>query len=288
MPFPSPARRGFTLVELLVVIAILAALMGLLIPAVQGARESARANQCRGNLRQIGLAVQQFVSANEVFPCKEVNNIPVDLLPYLELLPLRDLHLVNSVSAAKTPVSLYTCPTRGDPFVRHPDPSYDKRARSDYASIGHNNNGPLSYFASSTPGRPPFLISDGLANVFMFGERYLEPGKYTTFVERPGYPYNADSFNGWGWNYGGGENTVESLNIPALFLLQQETAGIAANSFGPPPFVSNRALGGPHRTQHMVACDASVRGVSYSIPQTLFFQLCNTADGGTIEDLEAH
>jgi prepilin-type N-terminal cleavage/methylation domain-containing protein/prepilin-type processing-associated H-X9-DG protein len=103
----GPTVHGFTLVELLVVIAIIGVLVALLLPAIQSSREAARRTQCLNNLKQLGVALQNFASAENHFPPGSVAKTYADqanhpqtfyrwsslahLLPYMENQSVRDL-----------------------------------------------------------------------------------------------------------------------------------------------------------------------------------------------------
>ncbi|HEX5444899.1 MAG TPA: DUF1559 domain-containing protein [Pirellulales bacterium] len=123
-------RSGFTLIELLVVIAIIGLLVGLLLPAVQAARESARRIMCVNHLKQIGVALHNYHDTFQKFPPGRPNwprvfSPQAMLLPYVEqsntqnLINFNDTPLVfgpppagaSNIRAASTVLPLFVCPS---------------------------------------------------------------------------------------------------------------------------------------------------------------------------------
>ncbi len=131
----SRSRRAFTLIELLVVIAIIAILIALLLPAVQQAREAARRTQCRNHLKQVGLALHNYLDAHTVFPpsyCVVPGvtstvggqwSMFARILPYLDQANLQNLVNWNvayatQVNVATTRIPTYLCPSDPNDVVR--------------------------------------------------------------------------------------------------------------------------------------------------------------------------
>src|SRR5947207_2584417 len=117
------ARLAFTLIELLVVIAIIAILIGLLIPAVQKARETMQRLSCQNNMKQWCLALNTYHDSNQNFPAFSTytpyrQTWAQFVLPYLEQGNLVANYNLNAnwydapnLTATQTPVPIYYCPS---------------------------------------------------------------------------------------------------------------------------------------------------------------------------------
>ena len=201
-------RRGFTLIELLVVIAIIAVLIALLLPAVQAAREAARRAQCVNNLKQMGLALQNYHDAIGSFPMsyaargKFVNGATdttpgwgwgTMILDQLEqgpvynavnfVLPVEGLQ--NS-TVVRSILSTYMCPsdpipggpfgvtdTSGNVLALMGPTSYAACVGNDFAdsTTGLNNNGLGNGVLFRNSGIPIAGILDGTSQTITIGER---------------------------------------------------------------------------------------------------------------------
>ncbi|MFQ5731397.1 MAG: DUF1559 domain-containing protein [Planctomycetaceae bacterium] len=213
------ARRAFTLIELLVVIAIIAILIALLLPAVQAAREAARRTSCRNNLKQIGLALHNYLDTHGRFPpggtyprgvAAASWSVHARLLPFVEQANLENL--INwglsydgqsSVRGVRVPT--YLCPSEVNDRAR-----VSGSGRDYPVSYGANYGdwhvfNPLSgaggagmFFPNS--GLKPRDATDGLSQTLAFAEvkaftPYLRDGG-TPGGGRPSSPLDVSSLGG--------------------------------------------------------------------------------------------
>ena len=257
-------RRGFTLVELLVVIAIIGVLVGLLLPAVQSAREAARRTQCINNLKQMGLAFHNYQDANGHLPngsrdgderlnsysCCRSRTVSgwtwcFQILPYLEESAIYNMapsaedptppnlgryHPKENVVAQQA-VGIYYCPTRREPKAYGSGKFY----RCDYAgNAGQRASGSIQS-GTSTGTKGTVIrggsdtiaverIRDGSSKTLLVGEKALHPDEFGT-----------DGGDNEMWN----NNGWDTDNV-------RHGAGILSNgnTYGLPPLPDMKA---PHR-----------------------------------------
>jgi prepilin-type N-terminal cleavage/methylation domain-containing protein len=278
-----PIRRGFTLIELLVVIAIIAVLIGLLLPAVQQAREAARRAQCRNNLMQLILAVYNYEQAHEVLPPGVVNyDGPIKTEPngyhfswLAQLLPYMDHNIVykhidfhvgvydpaNS-TARSVVINSFICPSESS------SGKMDAVGPTNYAAchndvetpIAADNNGVFFLNSRIRSER----IEDGASNTIFLGEKSIELGHL-------------------GWASGTAStlrNMGEPINSNNLRLLRSTRVGDGLLNVNP------LSVGG-FGSAHVGGCyfalgDGSVRFISENGTLSVLQKLANRSDGSII------
>ena len=211
----SSKHKGFTLIEMLVVIGIISIVAGLLLPAVQSARESSRRTNCMNHLKQIILATHGFEASNGGFPPAAIWNKPLfkgdtsaftfslqcGLLPYWEqgeiyhainfhiAVPFGDGFASDQQTAATPLIETFLCPSDseiGSRFSGFAPNSY----RASIGSVGTRREGPgirilhsgaFDWIDLANREAPTKLlslaaISDGLANTLAFSEKPIGSG----------------------------------------------------------------------------------------------------------------
>ena len=197
----TPSRRGFTLVELLVVISIIATLIGLLLPAVQSAREAGRRNTCQNNLGQLMKAAMQYDSQRQALPgwrnrhpnsTASSNSFtigwPIALMPNLER---NDVYRSWETASSGIPgspdpyFSIFVCPTSPPDSTTDPVISYagnigstvvtaltgtGTQKRGDGVLLDGVGGGSNGYTAART-SIDVISSADGATNTFAFTEK---------------------------------------------------------------------------------------------------------------------
>ncbi|MGA2034277.1 MAG: DUF1559 domain-containing protein [Thermoguttaceae bacterium] len=273
-------RLGFTLVELLVVIAIIGTLVGLLLPAVQSAREAARRTACLNNLRQYGLAFLGYHNTYRAFP---IGNVPgtttsyqgswwtaqSHVLPYLEGDVIYQMinykyngdcfQMGNSVARGQDPgnfvLPVDVCPD--DPNggkIWYAMPGYGYHGCTNYLGMmGTSPTAQDGILLSNNHGISVDDVKDGASNTILMGERGTPNDLY------------------WGWTYCGyGDSTGNGDNLCSTQF------GL---SKGKPDGNHNMHFWSYHSNVAMFLwADGAVRSLSYDIDLTTF-QAMSTRSG---------
>lgn len=316
MRFTWPNRRGWTLVELLVVLAIIGLLLALLLPAVQAARESARALQCKNRLKQLGLAAECHVGAFGFFPSDGWGHAWVgdpdrgsgkdqpgswiyNLLPYVEQVPLRKLGAGlpaddkrQSLSRlVQTPLPLFTCPSRSDGAMSPAAVRSYRNAqwaplipKNDYAINGGDG------FAVESIWEGPLTVEQGDAGFYPWPDLARFTGiSYPRSEIAPqavqdglSQTYLAGEKYVSRPNYGTAEDEGynQSMYVGQCLDLVRWTLESPRPDGPTAELADNQRFGSPHPGGcHFVFCDGSVRQIDYSIDAKVHRRFGNRRDG---------
>ena len=306
-------RSGFTLIELLVVMAIIAILIGLLLPAVQKVREAAARTKCSNNLKQIGLALYNFESANGYLPSSyrppgatvRYSWTPL-ILPYLEQANLVTNYTesVNwdtppNLAITSQPVKIFQCPATPPTSILDGNPQppavYSQIvALTDYAAIRSVNAAINSTYPQIPSGvgilvldqqAKLALVTDGLSNTIMITESAGRPQIY-----RKGQPFGTfptNKVNGGGWARPASDidiigSSADGSTYPGPCAVNC-TNGFDMGTAWPIPTFGTDGTGQPYSFHtagvNTLMGDGSVRFITNSIDIVTFAAMSTAAEG---------
>jgi prepilin-type N-terminal cleavage/methylation domain-containing protein len=278
----SIKARGFTLVELLVVIAIIGVLVALLLPAVQAAREAARRMSCASNLKNIGLAMQNYHDVSLAFPIGITNPTPTvttvvnsqwtwpaRLLPFLEQSGLHqqlnvgigNVPLPSETSPLRnlvmTPLKIYMCPS--DPG----NPKHFNDFLSGYPKLNYPAAKPMVMWRdieqdSGLANRSTRMVdvTDGTSNTFLCGERAV--ARLNNFISMGGiWPTQVGSNNAYTFDANPPNQSYPVAGLTA--------SGQCCNSANDPNNIRGSATSMHPNGLQFVLVDGSVRFISNNI-----------------------